>query len=80
MVKTIKIKEKNSNKIKKSLETRMAVHTHTHTLYCHLENKKTRVYKFVKYNKRIRDRTIQKYSIGLSFCVLYKHTEDRAGP
>ena len=78
MVKTIKIKEKNSNKIKKSLETRMAVHTHT--LYCHLENKKTRVYKFVKYNKRIRDRTIQKYSIGLSFCVLYKHTEDRAGP
>ena len=30
MVKTIKIKEKNSNKIKKSLETRMAVHTYTH--------------------------------------------------
>ena len=70
MTETIKIKEKNRiKKLEKIAETRMAVHTHTHTPYCHLENKKTRICKFVKYNKRIRDRTIQKYSIGLSFCA-----------
>ena len=73
MVETIKLKEEKMKKIKENAETRMAVHTHTHTPYCHLENKKTRVCKFVKYNKRIRDRTIQKYSIGLSFCVFIKN-------
>ena len=71
MVGTIKLREEKIKKIKKNAKTRMAVHTHTHTLYCHLENKKARVYKFVKYNKRIRDRTIQKYSIGLSFLCFY---------
>ncbi len=72
MVETLKLKEENNKKIKENVKTRMAVHTHTHThtLYCHLENKKAIVCRFVKYNKRIRDRTIQKYSIGLSFCVL----------
>ena len=75
MVETIKLREEKSKKIKKNAKTRMAAHTHTHThtLYCHLENKKTRVCKFVKYNKRIRDRTIQEYSIGLSFCVFIKN-------
>ena len=73
MIENLKLREKNNNKkIKKNPETRIAVHTHTHTLCCHLENKKTSVYRFVKFNKKIRDRTIQKYSIGLSFCVFIK--------
>ena len=33
MVGTIKLREENMKKIKKSPETRMAVHTHTHTHY-----------------------------------------------
>ena len=45
MVETIKLREEKSKKIKKNAKTRMAVHTHTHTLYCHLENKKIITFK-----------------------------------
>ena len=79
MVEAIKLKEENNKKMKKNAETRMAVHTHTHTILS-FRKEKNKVCRFVKFNNKIRDRTIQEYSIGLSFCVLYKHTEDRAGP
>ena len=32
MVETLKLKEENIKKIKENAETRMAVHTHTHTI------------------------------------------------
>ena len=39
------------------------------TIYCHLENKKTLICKFLKLNNRIRDRTaliIRKYEVCIS--------------
>ena len=46
MVETLRPKKENRiKKLEKIAETRMAVHTHTHTLYCHLENKKIITFK-----------------------------------
>ena len=68
------IKGKNEIiKIQKIAKTRMAVHTHTHTLYCHLENKFALLYTFLKINRKYKDRTILESSMGLSFCVLTKN-------
>ena len=52
---------RGKNKIKKSekiAETRMAVYIYIYIVYCHLENKNTKVCRFVKFNNKIRDRTI----------------------
>ena len=84
MVETLNLKEEN--KIRKIAETRMAVYIYIYIVYCHLENKKVNLevaghkfeYNFVKFNNRVRDRTMQKYSIGLSFCCFSKGK--RAGP
>ena len=56
-------------KTTKSLKTLVAVereslystwNSFTRPIYCHLENKKTLIYRFLKFNNRIRDRTILK--------------------
>ena len=57
MIKNTRLKKEN--KIKKSekiAETRMAVYIYI--VYCHLVNKKNLICRFVKFNNRIRDRTI----------------------
>ena len=88
MIEYLKIKDENKiEKTMKSAETRMAVYIYIYIyiVYCHLENKKALVSKFVKFNNKIKDRTILKVcfkknildivknpyfsSIGLSFCV-----------
>ena len=75
MVETLKLEEENKmEKLEKIAKTRMAVHTHTHTLYCHLENKNTELqnlkynwklcncnFKIIKLNIKNKDRTILKY-------------------
>ena len=85
MIEYKNLKEKNVvKKILKKAESLAAVHTHT--LYCHLENKKDFNLKFKKMNNKNKDRTILKLdrnSIGLSFCALCKefsHKCQRAGP
>ena len=103
MVETLNLKEEN--KIRKIAETRMAVYIYIYIyiVYCHLENKKTNLevtgykfeYNFVKFNNKIKDRTILKVdmdkniknilkssyfiSIGLSFCAFH-YKGKRAGP
>ena len=72
--KNISVKEKMNNiKFNKNAENLAAVHTHTHTVYCLLENKIN-----VKIGEYInKDRTmIFFYIMGLSLCVL----RYRAGP
>ena len=75
MIRNIRTKKENRIKeTEKIAETRMAVHTHTHTLYCHLENKNTElqnekynwkicncILKIKKLNIKNKDRTILKY-------------------
>ena len=76
MAETIKVKGKNRiKKLEKIAETRMAVYIYIYIyiVYCHLENKKANLevaghkfeYNFVKFNNRIRDRTILKLGIRL---------------
>ena len=87
MIENLKLKEKNRiKKLEKIAETRMAVYIYIYIVYCHLENKRANLdvaghkfeYDFVKFNNKVRDRTMQKYSIGLPFCCFFK--EKRAGP
>ena len=83
MVENLKLRERNRiKKLEKIAETRMAVYIYIYIVYCHLENKKVNLEvaekQFVKFNNKVRDRTIQKYSIGLSFCCFSKGK--RAGP
>ena len=69
---------KKENRIKKSekiAETRMAVYIYIYIyiVYCHLENKITKLevaghnfeYKFIKFNSKIRDRTILKFNFNI---------------
>ena len=98
MVENLKLKEENKiKKLEKNAETRMAVYIYIYIyiVYCHLENKKASVSKFVKFNNKIKDRTILKVdmnrniinilknpyfsSIGLSFCAFH-YKGKRAGP
>ena len=87
MIENLKLIGKNKiKKSEKNAETRMVVYIYIYIVYCHLENKKANLevaghkfeYNFVKFNNKVRDRTIQKYSIGLSFCCFSKGK--RAGP
>ena len=79
------------------------IYIYIYIVYCHLENKKTNLevtgykfeYNFVKFNNKIKDRTILKVdmdkniknilkssyfiSIGLSFCAFH-YKGKRAGP
>ena len=50
-------------KIVRIAETLVAVYIYIYIVYCHLENKKTLIYRFLKLNNRIRDRTILKMDI-----------------
>ena len=104
MVENLKLGGKNKiKKLEKNAETRMAVYIYIYIVYCHLENKKTNLevtgykfeYNFVKFNNKIKDRTILKVdmdkniknilkssyfiSIGLSFCAFH-YKGKRAGP
>ena len=86
MIETIKLQEKNrTKKLEKIAETRMAVYIYIYIVYCHLENKKDKICKFINLDKEIKDRItlIFKESISLSLCVLYEeilHKSQRAGP
>ena len=61
MVGTLKLKEENKiKKLERNAKTRMAVYIYIYIVYCHLENKRTLNSRFVKFNNRIRDRTILK--------------------
>ena len=66
MLKNLKLKEENKmKKIMKIAENRMAVYIYIYIVYCHLENKKTLIYRFLKLNNRIRDRTILKIGMNV---------------
>ena len=68
MVGNMNLKEKN-NKIMKRPETLAAVHTHTHTGDCHLENK----IKVKKVDNKNKGRTMLSYNnIGLPLCAFAK--------
>ena len=61
MIENLKLREKNRiKKLGRIAETRMAVYIYIYIVYCHLENKKCLNSKFVKLNKKIKDRTILK--------------------
>ncbi len=79
MVETLKLEEKNMKKIKENAETRMAVHTHTHTIYCHLGNKKRKLN-----SSKNKGRTMPvKQAIALPLCAFtekVKHNHRRGGP
>ena len=75
MIENLKLREKNRmKKLERIAETRMAVYIYIYIVYCHLENKKANLevaghkfeYNFVKFNNKIRDRTILnlKYILG----------------
>ena len=70
MVGTLKLKDENMKKIKKTAETRMAVYIYIYIVYCHLENKKEKLN-----SNKIRDRTILKLNLsknaGNTSCVMY---------
>ena len=68
MLENLKLKEENKiKKIMKIAKNRMAVYIYIYIyiVYCHLENKKTLIYRFLKLNNRIRDRTILKTGINV---------------
>ena len=74
MIENLKLIGKNKiKKSEKNAETRMVVYIYIYIVYCHLENKKANLevaghkfeYNFVKFNNRIRDRTILKLGIRL---------------
>ena len=70
MVEHIKLKEKSDKrKIAKNAETLAAVHTHTHTGDCHLENK----IEVKNVDNKNKGRTMLSYSnIGLPLCAFAK--------
>ena len=68
MVENLKLRGKNLiEKLRKIARTRMVVYIYIYIVYCHLENKKDLIFRFVKGNNKIRDRTILKLGINKLF-------------
>ena len=61
-LKTLAVVERERERERENLFIQSGIRLldHTHTLYCHLENKKTSICRYFKLNNKIKDRTILK--------------------